>query len=67
MNGKIDLAAPELLTYEVGNVLWKAFRHGILNLQEVKEKFSYFLKLQISFVKLDKVDFEKILVWSVEK
>ncbi|MEM3503342.1 MAG: type II toxin-antitoxin system VapC family toxin [Nitrososphaeria archaeon] len=66
MSGKIDLVAPELLIYEVGNVLWKAFKQGLVNLQDVKEKISYFLKLGIDFVKLERVDYENMVVWSIK-
>ncbi|MEM4177682.1 MAG: type II toxin-antitoxin system VapC family toxin [Nitrososphaeria archaeon] len=65
MDGKIDLVAPELLIYEIGNVLWKACKQGLVDLQDVKEKFSYFLKLGISFLKLEKVDHENTIVLSV--
>lgn len=66
MDGKIDLVAPELLIYEVGNVLWKAFKQGFVNLQDAKEKISYFLKLGIDFVKLEGEDYENMIVWSIK-
>jgi len=64
MNGFIELAAPELIFYEIGNTLWKALKQGSINLQEAKEKISYFLDLKIKIIELNKEDHEKIIEWS---
>jgi len=44
--------------------LWKALKQGSINLQEAKEKISYFLDLKIKLIKLNKEDHEKIIEWS---
>ncbi len=46
--GELDLVAPELVTYEVGNSLWKAVGQGILDQAEAKKVFSYFLGLGLT-------------------
>lgn len=59
MNGLIDLAAPELIIYEAGNTLWKAFKQGLIPIREAKENLSLFLDLKINSVKLSSDDHEK--------
>jgi len=66
MNGFVDLAAPELIIYETGNTLWKAFKRGLMNIQKAKEKLSHLLDLKINFIKLNKNDHEKIIEWSAK-
>ncbi|MEM2123132.1 MAG: type II toxin-antitoxin system VapC family toxin [Candidatus Bathyarchaeia archaeon] len=66
MNGFIDLAAPELTIYEIGNTLWKAFKQGSITMPEAEEKLSQFLDLRINFIKLNRDDYEKIIEWSAE-
>jgi len=66
MDGKIELAAPKLLIYEVGNTLWKAFKQGFISLEDAREKISYFLRLQLNIIKLGKEDYEEVLDWSIK-
>ena len=40
----LDLKAPELIIYEVGNTLWKAVKQGFITLKEAKQKLLYFLR-----------------------
>jgi len=62
--GKFDLKAPGLVVYEVGNVLWKAVKQGLMGLDEAKEKFMVFLGLKIGSVELDEGDHEEVLEWA---
>ncbi|MGB9728029.1 MAG: type II toxin-antitoxin system VapC family toxin [Nitrososphaeria archaeon] len=66
MNGKIELIAPELLIYEVGNILWRAFKQGFISLQDARERISYFLKLQLNVIKLGREDYEEVLDLSIK-
>ncbi|MGC8849318.1 MAG: type II toxin-antitoxin system VapC family toxin [Candidatus Bathyarchaeia archaeon] len=66
MNGLIDLAAPGLMIYETGNTLWKAFRQGLINLEEAKDKIAHLLDLKIPLVELNRDDHEKIMEWSAK-
>jgi len=61
LSGVVDLKAPELVGYEVGNTLWKAVRQGFISVEEAIEKFSYFLELRIGSIKLDEESLRKIL------
>jgi len=63
LEGKFDLKAPKLVVYEVGNVLWKAVKQGLINLDEAKEKFSVFLGLKIDSIDLDENEHEEVLDW----
>ena len=63
IEGKFDLKAPKLVVYEVGNVLWKAVKQGLINLDEAKEKFSVFLGLKIDSIDLDENEHEEVLDW----
>lgn len=66
MNGSIDLAAPELIVYETGNTLWKAFKQGLISMQKAKEKILHFLNLKINFIELNGEDHRKIMEWSIK-
>lgn len=66
MDGKIELVAPELLIYEVGNTLWRAFKQGFISLQDARERISYFLRLKLNIIKLGKEDYEEVLDWSIK-
>jgi len=65
LEGKFDLKAPKLVVYEVGNVLWKAVKQGLIDLDEAKEKFSVFLGLKIDSVELNENECEEVLDWGV--
>jgi predicted nucleic acid-binding protein len=66
LEGNLDLRAPKLVVYEVGNTLWKAVKQGFINLDEAKQKFSYFLELRINSIKLDGKEHKEVLEWSVK-
>jgi predicted nucleic acid-binding protein len=66
LEGNLDLGAPKLVVYEVGNTLWKAVKQGFINLDEAKQKFSYFLELRINSIKLDGKEHKEVLEWSVK-
>ncbi len=62
----VDLRAPRLVVYEVGNTLWKAVKRGLIYAEEAIQKFSYFLALKIGSINLDEESHKKILKWSAE-
>ncbi|KPV62711.1 MAG: Ribonuclease VapC3 [Candidatus Bathyarchaeota archaeon BA1] len=62
----VDLRAPKLVVYEVGNTLWKAVKRGFINLGEAEEKFSYFLGLRIDSIELDEEEHKDVLDWGVK-
>ena len=62
----VDLRAPKLVVYEVGNTLWKAVKQGFINLGEAEEKFSYFLGLRIDSIELDEEEHKDVLDWGVK-
>lgn len=66
LNGSLDLEAPELVVYEVGNTLWKSAKQGLITVHEASQKFSYFLKLRIDSIKLNEEDHREVLQWSLE-
>ncbi len=66
LSGTIDLKAPELVVYEVGNTLWKAVKQGFIGIEEAIQNFSYFLKLRIGSVRLDEEGHKAILEWSIK-
>lgn len=41
----MELLAPSLVVYEVGNTLWKAVRRGLVSEEDALESFAEFLKL----------------------
>lgn len=66
LEGTLDLRAPKLVVCEVGNILWKAVKQGLINQNEAEEKFSYFLGLRIDSIELDREDYKEVLRWSVK-
>jgi len=64
--GTVDLMAPGLIVYEVGNVLWKAVRRGFVSGEEAAQKFLRFLRLRIAGIELSEGDRVEILKWAVE-
>jgi predicted nucleic acid-binding protein len=61
---RIELAAPDILAYEVGNTLWKAVRGKHLELDTATEKQRDFHSLEIPTVELDGGDHHDILEWA---
>ncbi len=66
LSGSVDLRAPELIVYEVGNALWRAVRRGFVGGEEAAQKFLHFLRLRIAGVKLSEEDWVEILRWAAE-
>ncbi len=66
LKGELDLKAPELLVYEVGNTLWKSVKGGFISLEEALEKFSQFLELKIDSIRLSEGEQKEALEWSVK-
>jgi len=66
LRGALDLKAPELVVYEVGNTLWKAVKQGFIDFSVAEEKFSYFLGLRIDSIELNEEDARETLKWGVE-
>lgn len=66
LEGTSDLRAPKLVVYEVGNTLWKAVKHGFLNIDEATQKFSHFLGLGIDSIELDGEEHKEVLEWGVK-
>ena len=62
----IDLKAPKLVVYEVGNTLWRAVKQRFINLDEAIEKFSYFLRLRIDSIESDENEHKEALKWSAK-
>jgi predicted nucleic acid-binding protein len=66
LEGNLDLRAPKLVIYEVGNTLWKAVKQGFISLDEATQKFSYFLELRINSIELDRKEHKEVLEWGVK-
>jgi len=66
LRGALDLRAPELVVYEVGNTLWESVKQGIIDFGEAEEKFSCFLELRVDSIKLNVEDAGEALEWGVE-
>lgn len=47
INGEVELIAPTLLVYEVGNALWKAAARGLISEGEALDSFMNFFKLRL--------------------
>ncbi|MFQ5710222.1 MAG: type II toxin-antitoxin system VapC family toxin [Candidatus Geothermarchaeales archaeon] len=62
----IDLRAPKLMVYEVGNTLWKAVRQGFIDLGGAKEKLSRLLMLKIDSIEFDEEMSREALDWGVK-
>ena len=67
LKGALDLRAPKLVIYEVGNTLWKSVKRGFISLDEALEKFSYFSELKIDSINLSGIEHKEVLEWSVKK
>jgi len=64
-DGAVELKAPTLVTYEVGNSLWKAVKQKLIDIHEASQKFSQFIKLKLDCVELDEQDCLSVLTWAV--
>jgi len=64
-DGTVELKGPRLVTYEVGNTLWKAVTQKLIDANEALEKFSYFLKLKMGSIELDEQECVEALAWGV--
>jgi len=60
----VELKAPGLVTYEVGNTLWKAVRQRMINAHEASQKFSNFIKLKLGSIELDEQESLGALTWA---
>ena len=61
----VELKAPKLVTYEVGNILWKAATQKLIEIDYALEKFSHFLRMKIDSIELDEQECEEALAWGV--
>lgn len=52
-NDQVDLFAPELLRYEIGNVLKSLILSGRTNVESATAIFETFLNLEITYLKID--------------
>ncbi len=66
LGGSIDLRAPKLVVYEVGNTLWKAVKQGFIDLHEAAQRLSHFLRLRIDTIELDDEGRGDALRWGVK-
>lgn len=66
IEGGCDLMAPKLMVYEVGNILLKAVKHGVVELDEALEKLSHLVKLKIDSIELDEKMHKNVLAWSAK-
>lgn len=64
VEGRIELAAPTILAYEVGNALWKAVRIKSVELEAAEAKQRNLFGLDIPTVELDGGDHRDILDWA---
>jgi len=52
IDGRVELAAPSIMIYEVGNTLWKAAREGSVDVDAARRKQLRFFDLGVSTVGL---------------
>lgn len=62
----VELKAPGLVRYEVGNTLWKAVRQRKMGSRQASEKFSQFIRLKLDCVELDEQECVDALTWAVQ-
>ncbi len=67
LEGSVDLVAPEIVLYEVGNALWKAVRLQLLELEQALEKYSYFHGLGLASIQLTRKEHGETLRWGAER
>jgi predicted nucleic acid-binding protein len=56
IDGRVELAAPSIMVYEVGNALWKAARTGTVDWDAAKKKQQRLFDLSIPKVNLEDGD-----------
>ena len=66
LDGELELLAPGLVNYEVGNALWEAVGQGILELHDARLEFSGFLRLGLVRVDLGRKQHIDALIWGVK-
>ncbi len=62
----IELKAPGVVNYEVGNALWKAVKQQVIDAHEASRKFSQFIKLKLDCVELDEQESLGALTWAMK-
>jgi predicted nucleic acid-binding protein len=62
----VELKAPGLVKYEVGNALWKAVKQKVIDAHEASRKFSQFIKLKLDCVELDEQESLAALTWAMK-
>jgi len=62
----LELKAPGLVNYEVGNALWKAVKQKVIDAHEASRKFSQFIKLKLGCVELDEGESLEALAWAMK-
>jgi len=62
----VELKAPGLVNYEVGNALWNAVRQKVIDAHEASRKFSQFIKLKLDCVELDEQESVGALTWAMK-
>jgi len=65
--GKLDLFAPSIITYEVGNALRTAVARGVMTDVQATEQFSFFIDMQLGRLSFGEDDHEAILRLSLSK
>jgi predicted nucleic acid-binding protein len=62
----LELKAPGLVNYDVGNALWKAVKQKVIDAHEASRKFSQFIKLKLDCVELDEKESLEALTWAMK-
>ena len=62
----IELKAPALVNFEVGNALWNAVKQKVIDANEASRKFSQFIKLKLDCVELDEQESLGALTWAMK-
>jgi len=64
IDGRVELAAPNIMVYEVGNALWKAARGGSVDVDAARKKQLRLFDLNIPTVDLGNSDHLDTLEWA---
>jgi predicted nucleic acid-binding protein len=62
----VELKAPGLVKYEVGNALWKAIKQKVIDAHEASRKFSQFIRLKLDCIELDEQESLAALTWAMK-
>jgi len=62
----VELKAPRLVKYEVGNALWKAIKQKVIDAHEASRKFSQFIRLKLDCIELDEQESLAALTWAMK-